>query len=218
MLIDDRLYSVAMKSSTAGAQTVFLAGTNQCNLTTTIQGYTGTTDIVQTSPVINPYGFLSIPDQAYNAVVGNMGIRSQQPVVLGYSNGVKATSPIAVQAGETGLYNSTSYSLELKLAEVRARFNSISCKMINGDSTQKIFEDVITEILDMISYINTSVVTPYNTHVHLVAALPSTGATIPTLVPAPLLTPYTPTGRMNTDQTYLNNNKCFIDDSGAVLT
>jgi phage gp45-like len=210
MLVENNLYSVSLKSSTAGAQTVFLKGSNNCNLTTTIQGYTGTTDVIKTSPVINPYGFLSIPDRAYTAVIGNMGIRSQQPFVIGYSNGVKSTSPISLVAGETGLYNSTSYSLELKLAEVRARFNSISCKLFNGNSDQKIFQDVITEILDMISYINLMVVVPYNVHIHGIAG---TQTTVPTV----LLTPYVPTGNLNTDQTYLNTDKCFIDDNGANL-
>jgi phage gp45-like len=212
MSADGELYGVSIKNSSAGTQTVFMSGTNNCNLTTTIQGYTGTTDIINTTPVVNPYGFLSIPDQAYNAVIGNMGIRSQQPFVFGYTNAVQSTSPLTLAAGETGLYNSTTYSFELKLAEVRARFAGISCKLFNGNSSQTIFDDVITEILDMISYLNTTVFTTYNTHTHI-----SSAPTVATSPPTPLLTSYVPTGNLTTDQTYLNANHCFIDDAGTTL-
>lgn len=209
MLTDPMLYSVSLKSSAAGANTVFVK--DSCNLTTTIQGYTGTTDVVKTSPVVNPYGFSSIPDQSYTAVVGNMGIRSQQPVVLGYTNGVTSASPLAIEAGETGLYNSTSYAIELKLTEVRARFNGISCKIMNGDSTQQILIDTVGELISLISYINTNVVIPYNIHVHTVPG-PATSS-----VPTVLLTPFTENPNLPTDQTYLNNNECFINNEGAVL-
>ena len=85
-MFDDirNLYNVCLKTASSGEATVYLKGENNTNFTTTIQGLTAAQDMITNTPVINSYGFASMPDnQSYTAIVGNLGIRNQIPVVLG---------------------------------------------------------------------------------------------------------------------------------------
>ena len=186
-MFDDirNLYNVCLKTASSGQATVYLKGENNTNFTTTILGLTAGQDTITKTPVVNPYGFASVPDnKAYTAIVGNIGIRNQIPAVLGYTNSVKSTSPLDIQAGETALYNSTDFSLELKLTELRARFNGISSKIINGDAGQKLYADILGELIDLVQYLNIQTQTIYNTHIHNVggAAGGALELTIPPLV------------------------------------
>lgn len=180
---NENQYNVTLKTAASGVNTVFMKGVNNCNLTTTIIGLTSSSDTVSQVPVINPYGFASMPDNnSYTAIVGNVGIRSQIPVVLGYTNGVQSTSPLALEAGETGLYNSTNLSLELKLTELRARFNGISSKIINGNAGQQLYSDILGEMIDLMAYLNIQTQTIYNTHIHDLGGA-SGGALLVTIPP-----------------------------------
>lgn len=177
------LYNVCLKTASSGIATVYLPGTNNTNFTTTILGLTASLDTITNTPVINPYGFGSLPDNSsYTAIVGNLGIRNQQPVVFGYTNGVKESSPLELSAGETGLYNSTDFSFELKLTELRARFNGISSKIINGNAGQQLYSDILGEMIDLMGYLNTQTQTIYNNHIHEVGGA-SGGALIVTIPP-----------------------------------
>jgi len=212
------LYSVSLKSSIAGANTVFSIG-NSCNLLTNIQGYTGTTDIVTSCPIVSPFGFIGIPDSNYIAAVGNMGIRSQQPIVLGYSNTIRADSALDLQPGESGIFSvgtspNPGLALEMKLTEMRAKFHSISCKIMNGDSTNKILLDLLGELIDYFSYFNTNIVAIYNLHTHTSA---TPGSPTGTPNPPNVFTPYTESFPLATDQTYLTGNHGFIDNNGTTL-
>ncbi len=161
------LYSVCLKTASSGTATVYLPGVNNTNFTTTILGFTAGQDKMTNTPVLNPYGFASMPDNiSYTAVLGNLGIRNQQPIVLGYTNSIKSTSPLELVQGETGLYNSTDFSLELKLTELRARFNGISSKVINGNAGQKLYSDILGEMIILMGYLNTQTQTIYNNHIH----------------------------------------------------
>jgi len=178
------LYNVCLKTASSGEATVYLKGENNTNFTTTIQGLTAAQDMITNTPVINSYGFASMPDnQSYTAIVGNLGIRNQIPVVLGYTNSVKEASPLDIAAGETAMYNSTDFSLELKLTELRARFNGISSKVINGDAGQKLYSDILGEMIDHLQFLNTQIQI-YNTHIHNIggAAGGALVVTIPPLV------------------------------------
>lgn len=164
---NENQYNVTLKTAASGTNTIFLKGVNNCNLTTTIIGLTSSSDTITKTPVVNPYGFASIPDNnSYTAIVGNIGIRSQIPVVFGYTNSIKSTSPLTLSPGESGLYNSTDLSLELKLTELRARFNGISSKIINGNAGQQLYSDILGEMIDLMSYLNTQTQTIYNNHIH----------------------------------------------------
>jgi phage gp45-like len=163
---NSHMYNTALKTAAGGAATVYLPGVNNCNFTTTIVGLSASTDTWTVTPVVAPYGFASMPDQNYTAVVGSLGIRSQAPVVLGYTNAVKSTSPLQQVAGETALYNSTNFSFEVKLTELRARFNGISCKIVNGNADQKLLSDIFNEFIDLVTYLNLQTQTIYNTHIH----------------------------------------------------
>ncbi len=161
------LYSVCLKTASSGTATVYLPGINNVTFTTTIVGLTASQDTITNTPVVNPYGFASMPDNMnYTAIIGNLGIRNQVPIVLGYTNAVKSDSPLELEQGETGLYNSTDFSLELKLTELRARFNGISSKIINGNAGQKLYSDILGEMIDLMSYLNTQTQTIYNNHIH----------------------------------------------------
>lgn len=236
-------YSICLKTASSGFATVYLPGINNTNFTTTIQGLTASLDTITNTPVVNPYGFASMPDNTYyTAVVGNLGIRNQFPVVLGYTNGVKTSSPLDIVAGESALYNSTDFSLELKLTEMRARFNGISCKLANGNSIQEIFSDILNEMQLFLTFFNEQV-TIFNSHVHdLPATLPlgievispPGGGTCTVTgsgpaIPIPVVTT-TPTGPPTTemidyaftepivvDTTYVDNNFIFIDNEGEIL-
>lgn len=217
MLTRDDLYGVSIKTSVAGETCTFSPGVGECNLTTIIIGFTGTKDVILDSPVVNPFGFISIPDTNYLAVIGNQGIRSQQPFVFGFTNSVRSDSALDIQPGESAVYSvgvspNPGIILEMKLTEMRAKFHSIQCKMINGNSTQKILSDLVGELIDFLSFYNSSILTIYNTHTHI-SATPGN----PTAVPVPLLVSYTASFPLTTDQTYLNNNQCFIDNTGTNL-
>ncbi len=161
------LYNVCLKTASSGTATVYLPGINNTNFTTTIIGLTASQDTITNTAVINSYGFASMPDNAnYTAVIGNLGIRNQLPVVLGYTNGIKSSSPLQLDQGETGLYNSTEFSFELKLTEIRARFNDISCKLINGNAGQQLYSDILGEMIELMGYLNTQTQTIYNNHIH----------------------------------------------------
>lgn len=175
------LYNVCLKTASSGEATVYLKGENNTNFTTTIQGLTAGQDTITNTPVVNPYGFASIPDnQSYTAVIGNLGIRNQIPVVLGYTNSVKEASPLDMDAGETALYNSTDFSLELKLTELRARFNGISSKVINGDAGQRLYSDLFGEMIALFQALNDRV-TLYNAHIHDVGG--ASGGTLFVTIP-----------------------------------
>jgi hypothetical protein len=177
------LYSVCLKTAASGVATVYLKGENNANFTTTIQGLTAAQDTITKTPVVNPYGFASMPDnQNYTAIVGNVGIRNQIPIVLGYTNSVKEASPLDIQAGETAMYNSTEFSLELKLTELRARFNGISSKVINGDAGQRLYSDILGEMIELMQYLNTQTQTIYNLHTHNLGGA-SGGAIMVTIPP-----------------------------------
>lgn len=179
---DENQYNVALKTAASGTNTIFMNGVNNCNFTTTIIGLTSSSDTISNTPVINPYGFASMPDNSsYTAVVGNIGIRSQIPVVLGYTNGVQSTSPLKIVAGETALYNSTDFSLELKLTELRARFNGISSKIINGNAGQQLYSDILGEMIDLMTYLNLQTQTIYNTHIHNLGG--TSGGTLVVTIP-----------------------------------
>lgn len=179
---NENQYNVAIKTAASGTNTVFMNGVNNCNITTTIIGLTSSSDTISNVPVINPYGFASLPNNnSYTAVVGNVGIRSQIPVVLGYTNGVQSTSPLALEQGETGLYNSTNFSLELKLTELRARFNGISSKIINGDAGQQLYSDILGEMIDGMTFLNQQILI-YNSHIHNLGGAAG-GALIVTIPP-----------------------------------
>ncbi len=259
------LYNVCLKTSSSGTATVYLPGVNNTNFTTTIIGLTASLDTITNAPVINPYGFASMPDDInYTAIVGNLGIRNQQPVVLGYTNSIKSDSPLELEQGETGLYNSTDFSFELKLTEVRARFNDISCKLINGNAGQQLYSDILGEMIELMGYLNTQTQTIYNNHIHnvggaaggalvvtipplvidsasLTVIAPSGGGTCtvtgtseataitlmipptpfspvcPTTPPIPIMASYSFTKPIVADDTYVNDNKLFIDNNGEML-
>lgn len=188
------LYNVALKTAASGKATVYLPGENNCNFTTTILGLTANSDVITNVPVVNPYGFASMPDdQSYTAVIGNLGIRNQLNVVLGYTNGVKQTSPLQLQKGETGLFNSTHYAIEVKLTELKARFKDLSCKFINGNAGQKLYSDIFNEFILLVDYLNLQTQTIYNLHVHnLPSSIP---LSIPSLtIDASSLTVVAPAG------------------------
>jgi phage gp45-like len=177
------LYNVCLKTASSGEETVYLKGENNTNFTTTIQGLTAGQDSITKTPVLNPYGFASMPDnQSYTAIIGNVGIRNQIPIVLGYTNSVKQASPLNIAPGETAIYNSTDFSLELKLTELRARFNGISSKIINGDAGQKLYADILGEMIELMQYLNTQTQTIYNTHIHSVGG--SSGGALQVTIPA----------------------------------
>jgi len=177
------LYNVCLKTASSGTATVYLPGINNTNFTTTILGLTASQDTITNTPVVNPYGFASLPDNNnYTAIVGSVGIRNQMPVVLGYTNAIKSSSPLLLAAGETGLYNSTDFSLELKLTELRARFNGISSKIINGNAGQQLYSDILGEMIDLMTYLNTQTQTRYNTHIHNLGGT-SGGALLVTIPP-----------------------------------
>lgn len=177
------LYNVCLKTASSGTATVYLPGVNNTNFTTTIIGLTASQDTIEKTTVVNPYGFASMPDNnSYTAVIGNLGIRNQIPTVLGYTNSIKSTSPLNIQQGETGLYNSTDFSFELKLTELRARFNGISSKIINGDAGQRLYSDILGEMIDLMDYLNNQTQNKYNTHIHNVGGS-SGGALLLTIPP-----------------------------------
>lgn len=175
------MYNTALKTGSAGQATVFTPGVNNLCFSTTIMGLTASTDTLTLNPVVNPYGYASMPDQNYSAVIGNLGIRSQFPVVLGYTNAVKATSPLQQVAGETALYNSTNFSFELKLTELRARFNGISSKIVNGNADQKLLSDIFNEFIDLVTYLNLQTQSIYNNHIHNLGG--STGGALLVTIP-----------------------------------
>lgn len=237
------LYNVALKTASSGNATVYLPGENNCNFTTTIMGLTASNDTLTNIPVSNPYGFASMPDKSYTAVIGSLGIRSQSPVVLGYTNGVKSISPLQLAQGETGLYNSTNFSFEMKLTELRARFNGISCKIVNGNADQILLSDIFNEFIDLVSYLNTQTQSIYNTHIHdlpptiplgFTVSAPSGGgactvtpsmaspisipvvSTTPTGAPIPTMAAYSYTNPIVSDATYIDDLKLFIDDNGVM--
>lgn len=213
------LYSVCLKTASSGVATVYLKGENNTNFTTTIEGLTAGQDSITNTPVVNPYGFASIPDnQSYTAIIGNVGVRNQIPVVLGYTNSVKQASPLDIQAGETAMYNSTDFSLELKLTELRARFNGISSKIINGDAGQRLYADILGELIDLVQYLNTQTQTKYNLHTHIVTGITLGGDTVTSAVPIPIMTPYTFSNPIVSDNTYVTDKKLYIDNNGVMPT
>jgi hypothetical protein len=154
-----------IKAAIAGNNSVFTKG-NGYNFTTTIQGLTSNTDLYTAAPFSLPYGFASLPDKQYYATVCLPGYTGQAPFVSGMGGTIPTSSPLDVKKGEAALYNAFNYTLEIKMDEMRARFNDISCKLANGDATQKIFSDLLGELLNWFQEFNSEYLAMYNAHIH----------------------------------------------------
>ena len=210
------------------------------NLTCEIRGMTQNFDVSNPTPIITPFGFASLPDKNYYAAVLYPGSYGQTPFVIGFGGDVSNENPLDVQVGETALFNNSGFTLELKLKEIRARFNDISCKLMNGDSTARILLDLLNEILNYVDYSNSTWTTKFNIHTHTVSSIPIdtaslsviapngggactvSGSTVPSPPtvssgPTPSASTYTLGGNINPDKTYLDDAKGFIDDKGETL-
>jgi phage gp45-like len=181
----------------------------------TLDGYA-----VDNMPLIQPYGYTSLPPDNTSCTYTSSGNGYYDAFVSGFTNQQADTSNLdGLVAGESATWNSTNFTRQLKLGGAFDCFTGAMAKIttaaINGGNTNKVLIDLCAEITALESYIN-DFVTAYNIHIHSGVTTGSGDSAVPTVTE----TGYTPTSDFNTDSTFLNQSPIqnYIDSNGKVLT
>ncbi len=188
------MYSGYTTTSTLNINNGSAAVTMNLNYNT-IDGYT-----LQSVPIIQPYGFTSLPPDNTSCIYNSLGEGFKGTYVSGNLNHQGSNSNLSgMVAGESATWNATNFTRQLKTTGVFDIFTGLSAKIttaaLNGTNTNKILIDLCAEITALENYINN------------------------VIAPAIPVTPYTPTSDFISDSAFLNSSpsKNFINDHGEVL-
>lgn len=171
---------------------------------------------IDTATYVQPYGFVSVPNNGTNTVVANLGINGLQNVALGCINVLPTSSPLDLVMGETALFSNNFY-FQVKNTGVFYKYNGYTATACSGEDTQTILLDVVTQLIDIYSQIS-SIWTQLNNHQHIVNGI-STGTGSVTSVSmsgsGTTITPGTINPVIPEDQTFLENGQLLIDENGV---
>lgn len=177
-------------------------------------------EYVPNVPLIQPYGFCSIPMDNISCDYSSLGSGFYGVYVNGYAVRQGDTSNLSgMIKGETATYNSTNFTRQLKqngaFDVFTGAIDKITTAAINGGNTNQILIDLCAEIKALETFINNFITNRYNTHLHSGVQTGSGNSAIPTVT----ATSYLPTGNFNRDESFLNEspNPNLINNDGKVL-